>query len=193
VFSRLLAARSVLRFLRVCRQVLAMRQHGVLLSLDEPPSPARQAGVLLLADRVERLAEMAKNMELFEEHRGLGRMAVRRHAKRLPHVHDRHVNLLRGCFAEKGEEPARDVPLDCNYKRRYRQPCALNGTSERPRRTSRSTAFRSTMRRASFSTRPGTMPRTRAATTTRNDGSRLAQSTDGYLPSPTLRAARASD
>src|SRR5713101_451076 len=74
------------------RQVLAVGQQGVLLALDEAALTARQPGVLALADLIERVAQMAQDVELVEQDAGLGGVACRRQAKRLPHVHDDEAN-----------------------------------------------------------------------------------------------------
>ena len=77
-------------------QVFRMRQQCVLLTLDEAPVLARQAGALGLAHRVQRLAEMAQHMELVEQD-GCLRRVLRlqgRVAERLPHVHHRQPDSL---------------------------------------------------------------------------------------------------
>jgi hypothetical protein len=63
------------------------RQQIVLLTLDEAPILAAQAGVFSLAHLVERLAEMAHDVEFVEQDRGLRRFIFRDVAERLPHVH----------------------------------------------------------------------------------------------------------
>src|SRR6266852_2715645 len=74
------------------RQVLAVGQQRVLLAFDEAALTARQPGVLALADLIARVAQMAQDVELVEQEAGLGGMARRRQAKRLPHVHDDEAN-----------------------------------------------------------------------------------------------------
>src|SRR5258708_4549937 len=59
----------------------------VLLALDEAPISAAEAGVFGLAYLVERLAEMAHDVELVEQDRRLRRFVLRDGAERLPHVH----------------------------------------------------------------------------------------------------------
>src|ERR1700675_3120725 len=59
----------------------------VLLALDEAPTLAAEAGVFGLAHLVERLAEMAHDVELVEQDRRLRRFVLRDVAERLPHVH----------------------------------------------------------------------------------------------------------
>src|SRR6516225_2841672 len=72
------------RLLAVEREVLLARQQSVFLTLDVAPVAARQPGIFVLADRIQSLAEMAHDMELVEQDRGLRRMRGRRQAKRLP-------------------------------------------------------------------------------------------------------------
>src|SRR5215475_13974417 len=64
-----------------------VRQQIVLLALDEAPILAAEAGVFGLAHLVERLAEMAHDVKLVEQDRGLWRFILRGVAERLPHVH----------------------------------------------------------------------------------------------------------
>src|SRR4030081_1585978 len=59
----------------------------VLLALDEAPLSATEAGRFGLAPLVERLAEMAHDVELVEQDRRLRRFVLRDVAERLPHVH----------------------------------------------------------------------------------------------------------
>src|ERR1017187_1621267 len=59
----------------------------VLLALDEAPISAAEAGIFGLAHLVERLAEMAHDVELVEQDRRLRRFVLRDGAERLPHVH----------------------------------------------------------------------------------------------------------
>src|SRR5450631_3205507 len=59
----------------------------VLLALDEAPVFAAEAAVFGLAHLVERLAEMAHDVELVEQDRRLRRPVLRDVAERLPHVH----------------------------------------------------------------------------------------------------------
>ena len=67
------------------RQVLAVREQGVLLPLDEATTLAGEAAVLALAHGVECLAEVTQHVELVEEDAGcrgvpLGRCSVLIHA-----------------------------------------------------------------------------------------------------------------
>src|SRR5229473_1759380 len=52
-------------------QILAVRQQGVLLALDESALPPGHARVLALADLVEGVAQMAQDVELVEQDTGL--------------------------------------------------------------------------------------------------------------------------
>ncbi len=74
------------------REVLPMRQQRVLLALDVAPILAAEAGILGFAYLVERLAQVAHDVELVEQNRRLRRSIVRRVAKRLPHVHHRQAD-----------------------------------------------------------------------------------------------------
>src|SRR5271169_3502025 len=64
--------------LAVERQVLPARQQRVFLALDEAPLAARKPGVFALANRIQRLAQVADDMELVEQNRGLWRMPIGR-------------------------------------------------------------------------------------------------------------------
>jgi hypothetical protein len=92
------------RPLAVKREVLLAREQGVFLALDVAPVAALQPRVLALADRIQSLAEMAHDMELVEQNRGLRRMRLRRQAERLPHVHDGKANARTLALAEPGVE-----------------------------------------------------------------------------------------
>src|SRR6202171_3380212 len=65
----------------------------VLLALDEAPTLAAQAGGFGLAHLVERLAEMAHDVEFVEQDRRLRRLVRRDVAERLPHVHHGKLDL----------------------------------------------------------------------------------------------------
>lgn len=93
MLSRLLAASSSLRERRPSRVRFAARQQGVFLALDEAPVLAAQPGVFGLAHLVERLAEVAHDVELVEQDRGLRRGRRGGVAERLPHVHDGEADL----------------------------------------------------------------------------------------------------
>src|SRR5258705_7916276 len=75
------------RFLAVEREVLPARQQGVFLALDVAPIAAGKPCVLALADRIQGFAQMAHDVELVEQNRGLRCMHLRRQAERLRHVH----------------------------------------------------------------------------------------------------------
>ena len=95
MFSRLLAASSFLSALAAVQgQVLPVREQRVLLALDEAPILAAEPRVLALAHLVERLAQVAHDVELVEQDRRLRRVRRGRVAKRLPHVHHRQANAL---------------------------------------------------------------------------------------------------
>lgn len=81
-----------------------MIEQRVLLTLDELPVPAGEPSVLLLADFIERLAQMPDDVELVKEHGRLGSLALRPVSKRFPHVHDCHVYFFRAVFPAKIEE-----------------------------------------------------------------------------------------
>ena len=81
-------------------QVLAVRQQGVLLSLDIAPVFAGQPGVLALAHLIERLAQVTHDMELVEQDRRLRHLVVGHRAKRFPHVHRRQADAFGPGFAE---------------------------------------------------------------------------------------------
>src|SRR6266571_4071040 len=73
-------------------RVLVTRQQRVLLSLDEAPVLAREAGILALAHGVQSLTQVAQHVELVEEDAGLRGVALGRVPERLPHVHHSHAN-----------------------------------------------------------------------------------------------------
>src|ERR1019366_4063723 len=62
--------------------------------LDETPTFAADPRVFGLADLVERLAQMAHDVEFVEQDCRLQRPFARRVAKRLPHVHHRQANAV---------------------------------------------------------------------------------------------------
>src|ERR1017187_4500551 len=67
------------------------REQGVFLALDEAAILTAEAGVFGLTHLVERVAEMAHDVELVEQNRGLWRMRMRRKPEWLPHIHDRQA------------------------------------------------------------------------------------------------------
>ncbi len=72
--------------------MLAVGEQGVFLPLDEPTLPARHAGVLALAHLVERLAQMAQDVELVEQDAHLRGVVGSREPKGLPHIHHRELD-----------------------------------------------------------------------------------------------------
>src|ERR1035438_365521 len=82
-------------------EILRMREQRVFLALDERAMLAAQACELVLAHLIERLPEMANDMELVEQNRRLRGVLSGRVAKRLPHVHHRQADPFGGLFAEK--------------------------------------------------------------------------------------------
>src|ERR1700730_3711595 len=88
----------------VTGEILRMRQQCILLSLDELPVPATEPGVFLLAYPVERLAQMPQDVKLVEQNSGLRRVAIRRVAERLPHIHHGQAQLASLGFAQKSVE-----------------------------------------------------------------------------------------
>src|SRR5215204_239310 len=93
------------RPLAVEREILPARQQGVFLPLDVAPVAAGKPRVLALADRIQGLAQMAYDMELVEQNRGLRRMRIGRQAERFPHVHHRKADARALLGAEPGVEP----------------------------------------------------------------------------------------
>jgi len=81
-----------------------MREQGVFLALDTRAGLATHARELVLAYRVEGIAEVAQDVELVEQDRRLRRVAQARVAERLPHVHHRQTDLLRRLFPQKSIE-----------------------------------------------------------------------------------------
>src|SRR6266542_2294017 len=73
-------------------QVLSVSQQGVLLPRDESALPPGHPRVLALANLIERVAQMAQDVELVEQDAGLRGVVGGRKAERLPHVHDDEPN-----------------------------------------------------------------------------------------------------
>src|ERR1700704_275494 len=94
------------RPLAVEREVLPARQQGVFLALDVAPVAAGKPRVLALADRIQGFAQMAQDVELVEQNRGLRRMRLRRQAERFPHVHHGKAKARALPRAEPGVEGA---------------------------------------------------------------------------------------
>ena len=89
MFNRLLARSSVFSGLAAFeRQVLPAREQRVLLALDVSGGPCRESRAYsALAHGIERLAQMAHDVELVEQDRRLRYSRLRNGAERLPHVH----------------------------------------------------------------------------------------------------------
>src|SRR6266446_50068 len=68
------------------------RQQRVFLTLYIATLAALKPGILALANRIQSLPQMAHDMELIEQNRGLRRMYLRRQPERLPHIHDGKPN-----------------------------------------------------------------------------------------------------
>src|SRR6266545_4146679 len=68
-------------------QILPVGQEGILLALDEAAAFARDAHVLALPHRVERVTQVTQHVELVEQDARLRRVGASGVAKRLPHVH----------------------------------------------------------------------------------------------------------
>src|SRR4051812_21497651 len=90
------------RFLAVEREVLLARQQRIFLALDVAALAARKPRILALANRIQRLAQMADDMELVEQNRRLRRMRIGRQMKRLPHIHDGKANARTLRLAQPG-------------------------------------------------------------------------------------------
>src|ERR1039458_2538370 len=73
-------------------QVLAVRQQGVFLSLDEATFVARQSCVLGATHFIQRIIQMAYDVKLVEQDRRLRRLVGCRVAKRVPHIHHREAD-----------------------------------------------------------------------------------------------------
>src|SRR3990172_502733 len=97
--EQLLQARS-----SVVGEGLAIREQRVSLPLDERPVLAGEPTVLAAADLVERVAEMAHDVELVENDSRLWSVALERGAERLPHVHRGELDARRLLRAQRGEE-----------------------------------------------------------------------------------------
>jgi len=85
-------------------QVLTTREQGVLLTLDVAPLFARESGVLALAYLIQRLAQVAHDVELVEQDGRLRRLLPGRITKGLPHVHHRQANAPALLVSEPGIE-----------------------------------------------------------------------------------------
>ena len=81
-----------------------MGEQGVALSLDEGAVLGGETAVLAAADGVERIAEVAHDVELVEDDTCLWRMALERGAKGLPHVHRGELDARRLLGTQRGKE-----------------------------------------------------------------------------------------
>jgi hypothetical protein len=77
-----------------------VREERVLLALDEAALLAGKAGILALAYLVERVAQVAQDVELVEQDGGLRGIRGGDLAKRLPHVHHRQAEAFGLLFPE---------------------------------------------------------------------------------------------
>jgi hypothetical protein len=84
--------------------VCAVGEQGVALSLDESTVLGGEAAVLTTANLVERVAEVAHDVELVEDHARLGCMAPERGATGLPPVHGGELDARRFLGTQRGKE-----------------------------------------------------------------------------------------
>jgi hypothetical protein len=80
-------------------------RHAARAIGDEAPVLAAEAGVFGLADLVERLAEMAHDVEFVEQDRRLRRFVRRDITERLPHVHHDELDFAALPEPQLGVEP----------------------------------------------------------------------------------------
>ncbi len=85
-------------------EVLTVGEQGVALSLDEGAVLGGETAVLAAANGVERVAEVAHDVELVEDDTCLWRMALERGTKGLPHVHRGELDARRLFGAQRGKE-----------------------------------------------------------------------------------------
>lgn len=107
-------------------QVVPVRQQGITAAFDEAALVTLHPCVFAAAHRIQGIVQMTQDVELVEHDLGLRRVCVRRLAKRLPHVHHRHLNtlatprsvgreelfqvgLLAACSTEPDRPPTREV------------------------------------------------------------------------------------
>src|SRR5664280_1520566 len=105
------------RYLALQAKVLVACEQRVFLSLDEAPTFPADPRVFGLADLVERLAQMAHDVEFVEQDRRLRRPFACRVAKRLPHVHHRQANAVALFLAQPVVEPVSYTHLTLPTKR----------------------------------------------------------------------------
>ena len=75
------------------REVLAVREKGVALTLDEGPIPTRKAVVLASPHLVESIGEMSHDMELVVDDLHIRDVPLGRVVEGLPHVHRRQFDV----------------------------------------------------------------------------------------------------
>ena len=105
-------------------KVAHVRKQGVLLPLDELAMLATEPAIFVLSDLVERLAEVANDVEFVVKDRRLGRMLASGIVEGRPHVDHRQADLSRLLSPEKSielvhvhllavlpTEPDRSLPL----------------------------------------------------------------------------------
>ena len=85
-------------------EVFAVGEQGIALPLDEGPVLGGEAAVLTTADRVERVAKVAHDVELVEDTARLWCMARERGAKGLPPVHRGELDARRFWGTQCGKE-----------------------------------------------------------------------------------------
>src|SRR5262249_13732484 len=87
-------------------KVLPVRQQRVPLPLDETPVLPAQAGILPFAHLFQRFPQVAEDVELVVEDRGLRGIPLLGGggAERLPHVHNRQTDFAAFGGAQPGEE-----------------------------------------------------------------------------------------
>ena len=87
MFNRLLARSSVFRAWRPSERHSSGARQRVLQALDRTAVLAGEPGIFALAHGVERLAQVAHDVELVEQDRRLRYSRLRNGAERPPHVH----------------------------------------------------------------------------------------------------------
>src|SRR3990172_7493355 len=88
----------------VVAEVLPAREQGVALPLDEGPVLAGEPAVLAAAYLVERIREVAHDVELVEDDAGVGCVPRQRVAEGLPHVHRGELDARRLLRTQRREE-----------------------------------------------------------------------------------------
>jgi len=86
------------------REVFAVGEQGVALSLDEGAVLGGEAVVLAAANGVEGVAEVAHDVELVEDDTCLWCMARERGTKGLPHIHRGELDACRLFGTQRGKE-----------------------------------------------------------------------------------------